>query len=244
MYGDLATILQTTADNPVEYSSATTSSESDERTAKRFSESLNASLDDEQLFRLVYVPFVIARLVWDYAETVVDIAAQLRLDETKPLSREVRNLRRDYDRMRQPYIDMEHRNSEVNNMYKFEAMVDYIVNQMLVNLKIDINREYPDTHIDYINLMLAVNQCDIALKSLIIYSERQAILASKQANISLQRIMPIQIYRLNELIPKFIADKPASAGFLKQKKTYIDILANKIALVKMNRIYAENPDDE
>ena len=44
--------------------------------------------------------YLLGALTWDYADTVCNIAAQMRIGKTKPLCRAVRELKREYDRFR------------------------------------------------------------------------------------------------------------------------------------------------
>lgn len=61
---------------------------------------LSQILDAETSMRFAYVPFVVAQLAWDYADTIVDVASMLKLHPTKKLCRAVRELKRQYDRVR------------------------------------------------------------------------------------------------------------------------------------------------
>lgn len=42
-------------------------------------EKLSKILDQDTLFRFAYIPFVIANLAWDYADTIILMASQLGL---------------------------------------------------------------------------------------------------------------------------------------------------------------------
>lgn len=81
---------------------------------------LSEILDSETLMRFAYVPFVVAQLAWDYADTIVDVASMLKLHPTKKLCRAVRELKRQYDRVRDEFTNHAHRDSEIDNMYVFE----------------------------------------------------------------------------------------------------------------------------
>lgn len=59
------------------------------------------SLDDlpeRERLRIIVKIHLLGTLAWDYAETVLEIAAQMKVEGTKRLSRAVRELRRRYDR--------------------------------------------------------------------------------------------------------------------------------------------------
>lgn len=197
---------------------------------------LSRLLDKETLFRFAYVPFVIAQLVWDYADTILTMAAWLRISETKPLCRAVKELRRDYDITRAPYIDEDHVDSEIENGYVFEECVEDVTSQLLLNLRIDLKSEYPDLEPDYVEYLIAVYQCEITLKSLLLYIRKLTDRIANKINRNVGRILPDAVYKLDKLIPEFAGDKPVSEKFAKLKNQYIETFATQIALVTMNEL--------
>ena len=201
---------------------------------------LSRILDKETLFRFAYVPFVIAQLVWDYADTILIMAAWLKISETKPLCRAVKELRRDYDRIRAPHIDKAHADSEIENGYVFEECVKDITRQLLVNLRIDLRSEYPEIEPAYLDFLIAVYQCDITLKSLLLYIRKQTDRISKKIDRHVGRILPDAVYKLDKLVLEFVGDKPVSEKFAKLKKQYIETFATQIALVGLNEL----PDND
>lgn len=64
-----------------------------ERRERELSERLKTMFSREELFRFAYVPFVIAELVWDYADTVIIMAHQLNDPACRRLTRAIRNAR-------------------------------------------------------------------------------------------------------------------------------------------------------
>lgn len=202
---------------------------------------LSRLLDEETLFRFAYVPFVIAQLVWDYADTILNMATLLHITQTRKLSRTIKELRRDYDQVRAPHIDAAHEASEVANMYVFENSVAGITQLLLVNLKIELNREYPELEADYLAFLIAVYQCDITLKALLLYTRRQTDRIAKKIDRNVGHILPEAIYRLGKLIPEFVGDKPVSDRFAKQKQQYIETYATQIALAELSALPSDKP---
>lgn len=194
---------------------------------------LSKILDRDTLFRFAYVPFVIAELVWDYADTILTLSAMMRTG-AKKLCRAVRELRRDYERERAQFIDQTHKDSEVENMYVFEDGVKDIYTQMLVNVRCDLKSEYPSLDKDSIDLLTAVYQCDITLQSLILYTQQQTAKIERIVGHQIGKILPAQIYKLARLIPEFVGDKPASENFNKLKKQYEKTFATQIALIELS----------
>lgn len=197
---------------------------------------LSRLLDKDTLFRFAYVPFVIAQLVWDYADTILTMAAWLRISETKKLCRAVRELRRDYDRIRAPHIDAAHEASEVSNMYVFEDCVADITKQLLLNLRINLKSEYPELDEEYLGYLIAIYQCDITLKALLQYTAKQTERIAKKINRNVGHILPESVYKLNRLVLEFVGDKPVTEKFATLKQKYIDTFATQIALIELNEI--------
>lgn len=194
---------------------------------------LSKILDQDTLFRFAYVPFVIAELVWDYADTILTLSAMMR-NGAKKLCRAVKELRRDYDRERTPYIDEAHRDSEVENMYVFEDGVKDIYSQMLVNLRCDLKSEYPSLDNDNVDFLTAVYQCNITLQSLLLYTRKQTEKIERIVGHRIGNILPKQMYKLARLIPEFVDNKPASDRFRKLKKQYEQTFATQIALIELS----------
>ncbi len=80
---------------------------------------LSELLDQDTFLRFGYVPFVIAEVAWDYADTAIDIAILMRLSPTKKLCRCIRELRREYLGFKRKYFDSSHLDSEEDNMELF-----------------------------------------------------------------------------------------------------------------------------
>lgn len=190
--------------------------------------------DKEELFRFSYVPFVIAELVWDYADTVIIQAQVLRNTATIKLSREIRKARAEFVSLRRPYMIGDARERQIENGYLFEEGVGHITKQMLSNIRIDIQKEYPELEEDSRNLLVAVYQCHILSKALLRYMAKQKTATEKRVGHAIGDIMPKAYYVMDKLIPEFIGDKPCSEDFMKLKNQYIETLATQIGLVVLN----------
>lgn len=188
----------------------------------------------EQLFRFSYVPFVIAELVWDYADTVLYCAQQLGNPITRKLSRVIRKARFEFERERRPYVDDEAQERQLDNGYMFEDGVKHITDQMLVNIKIDIQSEYPELEGNSRDLLISVYQCHILSKALLLYMKRQNAQVEKKIGGKVGDILPKSYYVMDNLIPEFVGDKPLSERFKGLMKTYISTYATQIGLIELN----------
>lgn len=188
----------------------------------------------EELFRFAYVPFVIAELVWDYADTVIIMSRQIDAPAVRRLSRVIRKARAEYDHLRRKFIDNENRKREIENGYVFENATKEITAQLMLNIRLDINTEYPDLDDDSRGLLLAVYQCHIISRALIRYLNKMTEKAIDRVGHPIGRILPPSYYLMDRLILEYVGNKPASPRFQKLMREYIDTYANQIALVKLS----------
>ncbi len=200
---------------------------------------LSEILDSETLMRFAYIPFVVAQLAWDYADTVIDVSTLLRLHPTKKLCRAIRELKRRYDNVRAEFTNYAHRDSEIDNMYVFEDGVSDLFSLYLKNIEFDLKKEYPDLEGDYKVMLLSVYQCHIVLKAIYRYAEMQRDKIEKIVGHRIGDILPVELRKLDILIMEFIGDKPVSSQFDVQQKTYAQCIANRMCLVELNDKDAE-----
>lgn len=195
---------------------------------------LSEILDSETLMRFAYVPFVIATLAWDYVDTILTLSKMFGIKNVKPISRSVRQLKRDYDILRARYIDSIHSKSEENNMYVFEDGVNDVFKLYLVNIELDIKRKYPDLSEDYIMYIKAIYQCHIVLKSLYKYVEIQTKNVQNIVGHTIGDILPKELRKLDSLVMAFIDDKSISKDFEIQQDTYAMTLANRMCSIELS----------
>lgn len=199
-------------------------------------EAIENTFSRDELFRLAYVPFVIAELVWDYADTVIIMAQKLGNPATRRLSRVIRSARVEYNRLRHQFIDQKQRDREIENGYVFEDATRRITSQMMLNVKLDIHSEYPDLDECSRDLLLAVYQCHITSRALLLYLDRKSAEVAKRIGRKIGKMLPPPYYEMDKVIPEFIGDKPASERFRKMMRDYINTFATQIALVEMGDI--------
>lgn len=193
-------------------------------------------LNKEELFRLSYVPFVIAALVWDLAESVCDAARLVGNPATKKLARAVKSLHADYNYHRSRFIDNEHVASEETNMFVFQRAVSDIIHLYTINLRCDISREYPNLESRSIDLLDGVYQCLVIMRALFRYTNNQSRRLRSRLDFEIREILPPEVYKLEPLIEAYAGDKPISAQFQSQQEKYISTLATQIALIELNEL--------
>lgn len=194
---------------------------------------IKSTLTRDELLRFGYVPFVVARLVWDYADTIIDICIQMRLTETRRLSRAVRQLKAEYDRMRLPYIDKQHKDNEADNMFTIEDSLKDNTRLYFTNLKCQVKSEYPELTTDYQSLIFATYQCRVMLKALLVYAERQRVYVAEKMGWVLKSILPNSVKALEPIIIEFAGDKQLSQEWDKTEETFVKTFATQIGLIKL-----------
>ncbi|MCM1438989.1 MAG: hypothetical protein NC131_07230 [Roseburia sp.] len=214
--------------------------ERERRAESSITDSIARILTREELFRFSYVPFVIAELAWDYADTVLYCAQQLGNPITRKLSRAIRNARNEYDRLRRQFIDSDNREREIENGYVFEECTKHITSQLLTNIQCDIRSAYPELNDESRDLLIATYQCHITSAALLKYIERQRRMIERRLKRRVGDILPPSYYTMHRLIPEFIGDKPATEKFRKLMQQYIDTFATQIGLVELNNTEPEN----
>nr|DAL02839.1 MAG TPA: Histone H1-like protein Hc1 [Caudoviricetes sp.] len=204
-----------------------------EREAQRYAET-ERMFNREETFRFAYVPFVIAELAWDYADTVIDMAYRVHNPATRRLSRAIRNARAEYNSLRHKYIDAESREREIKNGYVFEDATQHITSQLMADIRCDIQSEYPDLNDESRDLLLAVYQCHITSRALLLYLDRQTAQIEKRVGHRIGKMLPPSYYVMDKLIPEYIGDKPASDHFKQLMKQYINKFTAQIESVELN----------
>lgn len=200
---------------------------------------LSQVLDSELLMRFAYVPFVVANLAWDYADSILLTVQVMKIDATKKLCRAVKQLKRDYDRIRSEYVNSAHSQSEEDNMYVFEDGVHDILKLYFVNIEADIRSAYPDLKEDYIILLKAVYECHIILQCIYEYVKKISEKVEQIVGHKIGDVLPPQLRRLDTLVLAFVGDKPITDKFAKQQKTYAQTLANRMFLIDLNEVKDE-----
>lgn len=93
-----------------------------------------ATLPDHIVFRLGYVPFVVAEVVWDYIDSFVNAAAAGHRQEIKRTCRVLRSLRRDYQKYRSQWMNKQYLEGEEHNMLVFEDEARSVFNGYFLSM--------------------------------------------------------------------------------------------------------------
>ena len=192
-------------------------------------------LSREELFRLAYVPFVVAELVWDYADTVVCTSARLGSRATRNLSRMVRRLRERYDHTRYRFIGPAERNREVDNSLIFEETIKNHSDQLLMHIRLAMKNETPNLLPEWRTMFTAVYQCHVLSRALMVYTTDQEAKVSKRIGHHIHRMLPPECYALDELLPEYFGDMPPSQSFTKILEQYSRTFAAQMSRMEFEK---------
>lgn len=178
-------------------------------------QSISEALDEPTLFRVAYIPYVLAEVVWDFADTVLNICATLKIQETKKLSRAVRELRTEYNRYRSKYIDAAHQALEVEHREVFIDANTPTLNEFCRQMREHITAKYGKVDADYMYMLLGTYEALAVLRALQLYVADCDRTINEAVGYSNRSIMPTHVFRLRTLLEEFAgnckmpADDPA-----------------------------------
>lgn len=191
------------------------------------------TLDKETQFAFAYVPYVIAELAWDYADTIAKLSANLKLEnDAKRLSRKIYRLRQEYNSYRAMDIDKKRHDSEIENMYIFEDGTQDITDKLLVNLRCRLC-DFDETSALYLT---AVWQCEILLRALFRYCRRLADKIAVKTSREIADPLPGHVSSLLSTVTACQKVIPGAPDIEELKKQYIEVYAGQIGLVGFNEL--------
>ncbi len=194
------------------------------------------NVTNEELVRMSYVPLVLAELVWDYVMTIIDMASNLHIPATKKLSLTIRKLREEY-KLEDPNIFEGIIDSRMksDNAELFDDNIKKIMNQYVQNVRFDLMSQYPKLDEEWVYYRIAIQQCLVLHKSLVNYTAFITGQVSTSVGINLTSFLPSSFYKLGELIPYFVGDKPMSKGFRKIEREYVKTFVAQMKQLRLLR---------
>lgn len=194
---------------------------------------LSELLDQDTFLRFGYVPFVIAEVAWDYADTAIDIAILMRLSQTKKLCRCIRELRREYLGFKRKYFDSSHLDSEEENMELFIDELSKFFNDRFHSYVDGLVASYPDLDYDSKMLISEAYLCKFVLKALFKYMDYMTTKVESIVQHPIGRLLPISVNRLSDVILEFAGDSPLSSEFVKKQDEFVEELVNQIKSIDL-----------
>lgn len=94
--------------------------------------------------RLAAKCYMLTALSWDYVDTILDMCVSMKRKETKLLSREVRQVKRDYEQFRSRSIDEAASRDEINRAIGFEDFCKKHLSTLTLAIGTETARFSPD----------------------------------------------------------------------------------------------------
>lgn len=181
----------------------------------------------DELFLLAYVPYVIAEVAWDYADSCANLAATIKSPETKRLNRTIRQLRDDYVSERRGFVDAEHRQTETDNMLAFQEDYGDYFNLLQLEIRGRVLRDHPDLALDARMLVESAYCCAVVLRALFRYTAKvEADTARRLGVPSIGSVVPPQLRKLDHLVLLYAGDCAIGDGsFPKSLEPFVATLA-------------------
>lgn len=195
-------------------------------------EKINRSISEEERTKIAYIPFAIAELVWDYADTI--IICSKRNKQLIHLSRTIRNLRRAYLKALPRMIQTDLESGEVlDNAYIFEEGLSEQWSKMLTALLADLQTQYPDLNEESIQVLNAAYQAIILARALDRFIQKKSRKLTETAGweVNVANLLPRQYRAMTSLLELYIGDRPASSRF--PLADWVAVFANQIGLIKI-----------
>ena len=149
--------------------------------------------------------YIVGALAWDYADSVLNIAAQMRIPQTKRLCRTIRALRCNYDKMRALSLDREHIRCEWNLAEMFEGICKSHFQKLCLGLRNEIRRD-TELNPQYVMLVEAVQMAMTLIDTLKLYAAECDSFIRNYYPTAPHSILPDHFKSLATLLPEFAGD--------------------------------------
>ena len=182
-------------------------------------------MPDEVLVDMSTRLFALMNLTWDYVDTILDLCINLRITETKPLVRIIRNLKREYDKFRWPSMCASHEKDEENLGLEIEEKLSVDFDRLFNGVEHEVNKL--DLTKDHKALVIATQQTLTLMDAVKIFARRcDKKIASYDVWICDCCMVQTEFMKLYPLIPQFAGD--CYQPNLSARKLSAGIIANKL----------------
>jgi hypothetical protein len=168
---------------------------------------IKEELDNETLYRVAYIPYVVGAIAWDYSETLCDQAAIMKIQETKKLSRAIKQLRLEYDRFRQQKIFSRYQKQEMKHCEEFQDIYSDFIGEIFNDILSQVHCYYPKLKKEYTYYLATVYMTMVVLKGLFQYARWCDDKIDSVVGKAKHSILPSHFNRLYALVQAFLGDK-------------------------------------
>ena len=149
--------------------------------------------------------YALCSLTWDYVDTILDLCIELKVTETKPLVRKIRDLKREYDRFRGSSLSSYDMKKEAERGAQIEEYLQKDFDKLFYSLYNDVSRlKLTDGHR---RLVIAVQQTMTLMDAVKIYAKDcDRVIESYGTPPIPYSIVQKEFLALYPLIPQFAGD--------------------------------------
>ena len=164
--------------------------------------------------RRIFIPLATASIIWGYVDEVLSYCAAHKLRDVAKLSREVKQLRQDYDAFLAHHLDKVHRDLADAAAADFRELFAYDLLVMYCTLSNELSRKYAGVNIPHDEMRVRA-LCGVVL--------RRALFA-------LPEMVDLPgLHKLDKLLTAYVA--PFEMDLTGQVETLKKILAKRLAAV-------------
>lgn len=185
--------------------------------------------------------FALMNLSWDYIDTICDVCISLRIQETKPLVRQIRTLKREYDHFRYFTMRPDMERNETEHGLRFEEMFIDDFTRLTNGIELEVNKL--GLTLNHRMLVVAVQQALTLMDAVKIYARWcDSRIASFGVWVCDCCMVQTEFMKLYDLVPQFAGDcyqpnieaRRLTAGILVNRLKGIDIhkLLNEHEVIK------------
>ena len=188
-------------------------------------------MPEDKMIQWAWKLYTLMNLSWGYIDTILDLCVQMRLKDTRPLVRVIRDLRRSYDRFRARSIDSDHVAKETHNAEVFEEQFSSDFDRLFNGLYNEVSRL--DLKPDHRSLVIATQQALTLMDAVKVFA-RMCDKEIKAHGIWTCdcSLLQDEFQQLYPLIPQFAGD--CYRPDLRVRQTTARILANRLASIHID----------
>ncbi len=181
--------------------------------------------------------FALMNLAWDYIDTICDACISLRIQETKPLVRQIRTLKREYDQFRAPATRPVMEHNETQHGLRMEQLFRDDLRKLMSGIKLEVNKLdlTPDHRLLVISVQQALTLMD-AVKTYARWCDSQIHdMGIWTCDCCMVQTAFLKLY---DIVPQFAGD--CYQPDINARKLTAGILANRMKTLGLEQLLGED----
>lgn len=161
---------------------------------------------ERELINMAVRLYVLGALAWDYVDSILNIAAQMGITQTKRLSRAVRELKREYDKERAERMDDALVEQESEWALDFEDYIGKALKELTEGIRAETQDVDGKLQGDYLYLVMGVQQAMTVLEAMKIFARQCDTKIESYGVPPAHSILMDHFPRLMVMIPQYAGD--------------------------------------